>query len=125
MRGVLPDAQAKGYVWDADWPASRSLADHSAILSFFREFPVAEAVRIMRMRSSHAVTCVGLSAIAAVLDGLMLLTLIPISQGAAQHDFNFVWKWPVLRFIRPHTPPALHNYTGTFWRWRSLPLCSA
>lgn len=97
----------------------------SAILSFFREFPVAEAVRIMRMRSSHAVTCVGLSAIAAVLDGLMLLTLIPISQGAAQHDFNFVWKWPVLRFIRPHTPPALHNYTGTFWRWRSLPLCSA
>jgi subfamily B ATP-binding cassette protein MsbA len=87
---------------------------HSSILNFFREIPVAEAVRVVQMKRLHVAVCVGLSAIAAVLDGLMLLMLIPISQGAAAHNFDFVWNWPGLRMLSNHVPLALHSYRGTF-----------
>lgn len=113
-RGVLPDAAAKGYLWEPDYPIPTGLAAHSAIAAFFRSFPVGEAVRAMGLERAHVAVSVALAVISAMLDGAMLLTLIPISQGAASGSFDFVWRSPLLHWLAAGMPPAVRGYTGTF-----------
>jgi subfamily B ATP-binding cassette protein MsbA len=44
----------------------------------------------------------------------MLLMLLPISLGAAQGSFEFLWSHPLLASVKPHIPAATMTYAGTF-----------
>ncbi len=113
-RGVLMDAAEKGYLWQPDWPEPRSLAAFSAIAGFFTQYPVGEMARRMGLKRAHVAICVVLACVAAGLDGVMLAALIPISRGAAEGSFGFLWGSGVLSWLRPHLPANLTSYVGTF-----------
>jgi subfamily B ATP-binding cassette protein MsbA len=68
----------------------------------------------MGLRWRHVATCVSLTSLATFLDGSMLLALIPISRGAAQGNFDFVWKFPLLRSLLPNLPRAAQSFSQTF-----------
>ncbi|MEP7362525.1 MAG: ATP-binding cassette domain-containing protein [Acidobacteriota bacterium] len=114
IRGVLLDAAEKGYLWEPDLPQKARAGDSSAILAFFRTLPVAEMSQRMGMKPKHIAACVGLAVLAALLDGAMLASLIPISRGAMAGNFDFLWTSGALSGMRDRAPATLTTFLGTF-----------
>jgi subfamily B ATP-binding cassette protein MsbA len=113
-RGVLEDARSKNYIWPADPPLLSRVRAGSVVLELFREPALRDVLHMMGVARGQVYSCVLLATLAALLDGVMLLLLLPISQGAAQGSFEFVWRNPLLAILRPHIPAATSTYTGTF-----------
>ena len=114
VRGALLDAEEKGYLWEPDLPVEPRFGDSSAIVSFFRAFPVAEMSRRMGMTRKHVAACVALAILAALLDGAMLAMLIPVSRGAMAGNFDFIWNSAAFSWMKTQFPASLQDFVGTF-----------
>ena len=113
-RGVLQDAKAKGYLWEPESPLPQPFSAGSVIVGLFREPTMRDALRAMGVQYRHLYACMALAFSAAVLDGLMLLSLLPVSTGASQGSFDFLWHNRWLAPIARHLPAAAQTYKGTF-----------
>jgi len=113
-RGVLEDARSKGYLWVSDAPPKRRRSEGSVVFGLFREPALREALDIMGVAWRHVYRCITLATLAAILDGVMLLMLLPTAQGAAGGSFEFVWRNRWLSAVSAHVPSPFLTYTGTF-----------
>jgi subfamily B ATP-binding cassette protein MsbA len=113
-RGVLEDAKAKGYSWEHDHPLPAPFSIGSIVADLFRKPTMRDAIRIMGIARSQILTCMGLAMVAALLDGAMMLSLLPVSTGAAEGSFDFLWASGILAKLRPHVPAAVSSFKGTF-----------
>ncbi|MFC1719822.1 ABC transporter ATP-binding protein [Pseudomonadota bacterium] len=94
----------------ADATPVRTKTGRSAVLRFFRELPVFQAVDVMGMSFWHISGFIGLSIMVAILDGLMLVILIPVSIGLFDGSFAFMATWPGVRWLHQVAP----DLTGSF-----------
>ena len=117
-RGVLMDASIKGYLWKPDWPLRRSLADYSSIARFFREYPVLEAMREMGLEWRQVAGLLRLGCVAALLEGIMLWALLPLSKGVLEGNFQFFWRSAALSPLRPYVPPGAQSVHRDFGGFR-------
>jgi ATP-binding cassette, subfamily B, bacterial MsbA len=113
-RGVLEDAKAKNYLWEPESSLPQPFSAGSVVADLFRQPPMKDALRTMGVTYRQLYYCIGLAVFAAILDGLMLLSLLPISTGASIGSFQFLWKNHWLSLLRPHLPPLILTYQGTF-----------
>lgn len=113
-RGVLLDATEKKYLWEPDFPIREPFSAGSIVVSLFREPAMQDALRIMGVTWRQIGSCIGLAVFSAILDGIMMLLLLPISTGASIGSFDFVWETSGLSLLRPHLPHALLTFQGTF-----------
>jgi subfamily B ATP-binding cassette protein MsbA len=113
-RGVLQDAKAKDYLWEPDFPIPKPFSAGSVVLGLFREPPMRDALETMGVRSQQIAICIALAMFAAILDGLMMLSLLPISTGAASGSFDFIWEGRWMMLLRHHLPASLLTFRGTF-----------
>ncbi|MFC1680797.1 ATP-binding cassette domain-containing protein [Pseudomonadota bacterium] len=112
--GVLVDAANKDYIWKRPVLPGITRKGRSAVAQFFREFPVGRAVDVMGMKSGHVALFLVLSCTVALLDGLMLAMLIPISYGLAEGSFTFLSNWPVLGWLMSNSSALSGNYALMF-----------
>lgn len=86
----------------------------SAVLRFFREFPVLQAVDVMGMSSWHIAGFIGLSIMVAIFDGIMLVILIPVSIGLFDGSFDFMAGWPGIRWLHEVAPELAGSFPAMF-----------
>lgn len=113
-RGLLPDAKAKDYLWEPDVPLPKRLSTGSVVIELLRRPEVHDAFAAMGVKARHVYSCMTLALFAAVLDGIMMLALLPVSLGASQGSFDFFWQDERMARLRPHLPAAVFTYPGTF-----------
>jgi ATP-binding cassette, subfamily B, bacterial MsbA len=114
VRGVLEDAKTKSYLWDLDSPLPRSFTAGSVIIRLFRQPAMQDALRSMGVKPRQVFACIGLAFAAAILDGAMLLSLLPLTTGAASGSFDYFWSQG-LSGLRHSLPPGMTTYRGTFF----------
>lgn len=115
VRGVLEDAKAKNYLWEPDFPLPQSFTAGSVIIGLFRQPAMRDALRIMGVKHGKVLACIGLAFAAAILDGAMLVCLLPFTTGAASGSFNYFWSHGALSALRQYLPPEMTTYRGTFF----------
>lgn len=98
----------------ADDTPVRTRSGRSAVLQFFRELPVLKAVDVMGMSAWHVAGFTALSIMVAVLDGLMLVILIPVSIGLFSGSFDFMASWPGIRWLHQAAPDLAGSFPAMF-----------
>lgn len=98
----------------ADTEPVRIKSGRSAVLRFFRELPVLRAVDVMGMSFGHVAGFIGLSILVAILDGLMLVILIPVSIGLFGGSFDFMATWPGISWLHEVAPGLAASFPSMF-----------
>ena len=100
-------------------PASFS-AKHSAIARLFSELPVKKAIDVMGMKYRHIAIFMAIAILVALLDGILLAMLIPVSVGLFKGSFMFMSGWPGIRWLYQGWPALVESYTFMFLFLASL-----